>query len=62
VRTLIDHDLVDEVRLIVFPVLLGAGQRLFGETREQKAMRLLDVRSVGDSLAYVSYELAAERH
>jgi dihydrofolate reductase len=56
-RTLIEHDLVDEVRLVVFPVVLGAGERLFGETSDQKPMRLVDSRTVGDGLARVTYEL-----
>ena len=42
VRTLIEHDLVDELRLMVFPVVLGAGERLFGETSAQKPLRLVD--------------------
>ena len=41
-RTLIEHDLVDELRLFVFPVVLGAGERLFGETSDKKPMRLVD--------------------
>ena len=56
-RTLIEHDLVDELRLFVFPVVLGAGERLFGETRDKKAMRLVGTRIVGDGLVYLSYEL-----
>ena len=59
-RTLIEHDLLDELRLTVYPVVLGAGERLFGETSEQKPMRLLDTRTVGDGLAYLTYELVRE--
>jgi dihydrofolate reductase len=57
VRTLMHHDLVDELRLKIFPVVLGAGDRLFGETSEQKAVRLIHTRTVGDGLAYLTYEL-----
>jgi dihydrofolate reductase len=57
-RTLIEHDLVDEVRLVVFPVVLGAGERLFGELSSKRAMRLVDSRRIGDGLTYLSYELA----
>jgi dihydrofolate reductase len=53
---LIEHDLLDELRLMVFPVVLGAGERLFGETSDKKPMRLLDTRSVGDGVAYHAYE------
>jgi dihydrofolate reductase len=59
-RTLIEHDLVDEMRLVVFPVVLGAGQRLFGETSDKKPMRLVDSRTVGDGLVSVTYELVRE--
>jgi dihydrofolate reductase len=56
VRTLMEHDLVDELRLVVFPVVLGGGARLFGETSDMKPMRLLDTRIIGDGLLYVAYE------
>ena len=55
-RTLIEHDLVDELRLVVFPVVLGAGERLFGETSDKKPMRLVNTRTVGNGLAYLIYE------
>ena len=56
VRTLIEHDLVDELRLIAYPVVLGAGERLFGETSDKKSMRLVDTRTVGDNLAFLTYQ------
>jgi dihydrofolate reductase len=55
-RTLIEHDLVDELRLFVFPVMLGPGDRLFGETGDKKPIRLVDSRTVGDGLAFLTYE------
>ena len=56
VRTLLEHDLVDELRLKVFPVVLGAGQRLFGDTSVLKAMHLVDARTIDGDTAYLTYE------
>jgi dihydrofolate reductase len=58
VRTLLEHDLVDELRLMVFPVVLGAGERLFGETSDRKPLRLVDSRVLDGELAYVTYKRA----
>jgi dihydrofolate reductase len=51
-----EHDLVDELRLKVFPVVLGAGERLFGETSDRKSMRLVDSRTIDDGVAFLTYE------
>jgi dihydrofolate reductase len=60
VQTLIEHGLVDELRLMVFPVLLGSGRRLFGETSDKKRLRLVDSKVVGDGVAILIYEPARE--
>jgi len=57
-QALLDHDLVDELRLMVFPVVLGSGKRLFGETADKKPLRLADSKSVGDGIAILTYERA----
>jgi dihydrofolate reductase len=56
VHTLMEHDLVDELRMMVYPLVLGAGHRLFGETSDKKPMRLVDTRTVGDGLALLTYQ------
>jgi dihydrofolate reductase len=56
VRTLMEHDLVDELRLKIFPVVLGAGERLFGETSDKKAMRLVDTQTVEGDIVFLTYE------
>ena len=57
VHTLIEHDLVDELRLVIFPVVLGAGERLFGAISDKKSLRLVDVTTIGDGLTFVTYEV-----
>jgi len=55
-RALLEHDLVDELRLKIFPVVLGAGGRLFGETNDKKPMRLVETRILDSGVAYLTYE------
>jgi dihydrofolate reductase len=54
-QTLLDHDLVDEVRLMVYPVVLGEGKRIFGKTSGKKSLRLVDSRVVGDGVLILTY-------
>ena len=55
VQTLLDQDLVDELRLMVFPLVLGTGKRLFGETSDKKPLRMVDSKVVGDGVVILVY-------
>jgi dihydrofolate reductase len=55
-QELLERDLVDELRLMVFPVVLGSGKRLFGETGDKKPFRLVDSKTVGDGVAILIYQ------
>jgi len=59
VQTLMEHDLVDEYRLMVYPTILGAGKRLFGETRDAAALRLVDAKPAGETII-LTYEPGAK--
>ena len=58
VHTMVENDLVDELRLMVFPVVLGKGKRLFAETSDKKPFRLTDSKTVGDGIPILTYERA----
>src|SRR5437762_4823271 len=57
-QTLLEHDLVDELRLMVFPVVLGSGKRLFGETSDKKRLQLVESKAVGGGVAILIYRPA----
>lgn len=59
-HTLLEHDLVDELRLVIFPVVLGAGQRLFSETSDKKPLRLVGASTMGDGLTFVTYAVVRD--
>ena len=59
VQSLIDNDLVDELRLMVFPVVLGTGKRLFGDPGDKKTLKLVDSKVVGDGVVILTYGRAA---
>ena len=58
VQTLVENNLVDELHLMVFPVILGTGKRIFGETSDMKRLRLADSKTVGDGVAILTYQTA----
>lgn len=59
VQTMLEHDLVDELRLMVFPILLGAGKRLFGDVSEKKPLQLVGSKTLGAGIALLTYEPTA---
>jgi dihydrofolate reductase len=54
-QALLEHDLVDELRLMLYPLVLGTGKRLFGETSDKKRFELGDARPVGDGITILVY-------
>lgn len=60
VQGLIEHDLLDELRLMVFPVLLGSGKRLFDEKRRDHRLRVTESGTVGEGIATLVFERSRE--
>lgn len=58
VHTLMEHELVDEYRLMTFPIVLGSGKRLFGETSETTTLQLVDTKTVGSDIVILTYQPA----
>ena len=60
VQMLMEHDLVDEYRLMVFPILLGSGRRLFGDSADGKPLELVDLTTFATGVVYLTYMAAEE--
>lgn len=60
VRTLIEQNLADELRMVVFPVVLGAGLRVFDQTGDKRPLHLVNTRKIGDGLAFHAYEFGQD--
>jgi dihydrofolate reductase len=60
VHTLIEHGLIDEFRLVIFPVVIGGGERLFGETSNKTPLRLVRAETIGEGLPLLTYEVVRE--
>jgi dihydrofolate reductase len=58
VHTLMEHDLIDEYRLMIFPVVLGSGKRLFKDGSDTTALKLLDTKTVGSGVLILTYQPA----
>jgi dihydrofolate reductase len=56
VQALLAHGLVDESRLMVFPVILGSRKRLFGETADKTSLQLVSSMTLGDGVAILTYQ------
>ena len=58
VQDLVENDLVDQINLMIFPVVLGTGKRVFGEYSDKKDMKLLESKTVGEGVVVLVYERA----
>jgi dihydrofolate reductase len=61
VNTLMQHDLIDEYRLMVFPVVVGSGKRLFGDEIDTKVLRLIETKTFSSGVVVLSYQPAGNQ-